>query len=40
VFAVALGYIVWGSVPDAWAWAGIALLLGAGLWLMRPPRAR
>jgi drug/metabolite transporter (DMT)-like permease len=40
VFAVALGYIVWGHVPDAWAWAGISLLLGAGLWSMRPPRAR
>ncbi len=40
VFAVALGYLVWGHVPDAWAWAGIALLLGAGLWLMRRPRAR
>lgn len=40
VFAVALGYLVWGHVPDALAWAGIALLLGAGLWLMRPSRAR
>lgn len=39
-FAVTLGYIVWGSVPDAWAWAGIALMLGAGLWLMRPSQAR
>jgi drug/metabolite transporter (DMT)-like permease len=40
VFAVVLGYIVWGHVPDAWAWAGIALLLGAGLWLMRLSSAR
>jgi drug/metabolite transporter (DMT)-like permease len=40
VFAVALGYAVWGHVPDAWSWSGIALLLGAGLWLMRAPRAR
>jgi drug/metabolite transporter (DMT)-like permease len=40
VFAVALGYAVWGHVPDAWAWAGIALLLVAGLWLVRAPRGR
>lgn len=38
VFAVLLGYAVWGSIPNAWAWAGIALLLGAGLWLVRAPR--
>ena len=40
VFALLLGYAVWGHVPSAWAWAGIALLLGAGLWLVRTPRAR
>jgi drug/metabolite transporter (DMT)-like permease len=40
VFALLLGYAVWGYVPNAWAWCGIALLLGAGLWLMRKPRGR
>jgi drug/metabolite transporter (DMT)-like permease len=40
VFALLLGYAVWGQVPNAWAWAGIALLLGAGLWLMRAPRVQ
>lgn len=40
VFALLLGYVVWGHVPNAWAWSGIALLLGAGLWLMRAPRVR
>lgn len=40
VFALLLGYAVWEQVPNAWAWAGIALLLGAGMWLMRAPRAR
>lgn len=40
VFALLLGYAVWGHVPNAWAWAGIALLLGAGLWLVQAPRAR
>ena len=40
VFAVVLGYAVWGSIPNAWAWSGIVLLLAAGLWLMRGPRTR
>ena len=40
VFALLLGYAVWGQVPTAWAWVGIALLMGAGLWLVRMPRAR
>ncbi len=40
VFALLLGYAVWGHVPNAWAWGGIGLLLGAGLWLMRAPRVR
>ena len=40
VFALLLGYAVWGYVPNAWACAGIALLLAAGLWLMRAPRVR
>jgi len=40
LFGIVLGYVVWGHVPNAPAWAGIALLLGAGLWVMRAPRAR
>jgi drug/metabolite transporter (DMT)-like permease len=39
-FALLLGYAVWGYVPDAWAWSGIALLVVAGLWLMRRPQRR
>ena len=38
VFALLLGYAVWRHVPNAWAWAGSALLLVAGLSLMRAPR--
>lgn len=38
LFAIALGYAVWGHVPNAWAWAGIALLLAAGLWVVKAPR--
>lgn len=40
LFGIVLGFLVWGHVPNAAAWAGIALLLGAGLWVMRAPRAR
>ena len=40
LFALLLGYSVWGHVPNASAWAGIALLLGAGLWVMRERPAR
>jgi drug/metabolite transporter (DMT)-like permease len=35
LMAVALGWAVWGFVPNAMAWAGIALLIGAGLVLLR-----
>ena len=35
--AVALGWLVWGEVPNALAWAGIALVLGAGLYVLRHP---
>lgn len=36
LFAVAIGFVVWGDVPNAWAWLGIALLVGAGLAMLRP----
>ncbi len=31
LFAILLGFVVWGDVPNLLAWAGIALLVGAGL---------
>lgn len=40
LFAVLLGYAVWGDVPDAWAWAGIALLVGSGLYVVHSERGR
>jgi drug/metabolite transporter (DMT)-like permease len=33
--AILFGFIVWGHVPDALAFAGIALVVGAGLYTMR-----
>lgn len=38
LMAVTLGWVVWGDVPNPLAWAGIALLLAAGLTLLRQGR--
>ncbi len=38
LWAVILGYLVWGDIPNAPAWAGIALLIGAGLTLISEQR--
>ena len=37
LMAVAAGWLVWGDVPNALAWAGIAAIIGSGLYLLRPP---
>ena len=33
VWAVLLGLVVWGDVPDVWTWAGSALVVGSGLYI-------
>ena len=40
LWAVLLGWAVWGHVPDGLAWAGIALLVCAGLYLVQRDRMR
>ncbi|MBE7369060.1 DMT family transporter [Ramlibacter pallidus] len=40
LFALVLGYLVWGDVPNGIAWAGIALLVGAGLYVLHDERSR
>lgn len=35
LLAVLLGWLVWGEVPNLLAWGGIALLVAAGLYLLR-----
>ena len=37
--AILLGFWLWGDVPDALAWLGIALVLGAGLYTLHRERA-
>jgi len=38
--ALAIGYTVWGDMPNALAWIGIALLVAAGLHVVMSERAR
>lgn len=40
LWALAVGWAVWGTVPDGTAWVGIALLVGAGLYTVHRERAR
>ena len=35
-----LGFLVWGDVPNALAWAGIALLVASGLYVLHGERSR
>lgn len=35
VWAVIIGYVVWGDVPDAWVLSGSALVIGSGLYIFR-----
>ena len=40
LFAMLLGYALWGEVPSGWAWLGIALLVGSGLYMLLSERGR
>ncbi len=40
LWALIIGYVVWGHVPNTLAWAGIALLTGAGLFMLHQQRVR
>ncbi|MBN9427310.1 MAG: DMT family transporter [Burkholderiales bacterium] len=40
LFALVLGYLVWGDVPNVLAWGGIVLLIGAGLYILQRERSR
>lgn len=41
MWALVIGFVVWGDVPNSLAWVGIALLIGAGYYMIwqqrRPP---
>jgi drug/metabolite transporter (DMT)-like permease len=40
LWAIAIGFVVWGDVPNALAWLGIALLTGSGLYILYSERSR
>ena len=40
LYALLGGYWVWGEVPNAWAWSGIALLVSSGLVMLQRERLR
>jgi drug/metabolite transporter (DMT)-like permease len=40
VWGIILGYAIWGDLPGAVAWAGIALIIGAGLYAAHRERLR
>lgn len=40
VWALLIGFAVWGDVPNALAWCGIALLIGSGLYVLHSERSR
>lgn len=40
LWALLLGYLFWGDVPNLPAWIGIVLLIGAGLLMIRLQRVR
>jgi drug/metabolite transporter (DMT)-like permease len=40
LFAVALGWIIFGDRPDLPGLAGMAMIIAAGLWLFQPDRIR
>lgn len=38
LFALVIGWTVWGDIPNTLAWFGIVLVVGAGVTLLRTPR--
>ena len=40
LWALAIGYTLWGDVPNALAVAGILIVVGAGLYVLRRQRIR
>jgi len=35
IWAILLGLLVWGDLPDSWTWVGSALVVGSGLYIWR-----
>ena len=35
IWGVAIGWAVWGDLPDLWTWTGAAVIAGSGLYVLR-----
>jgi drug/metabolite transporter (DMT)-like permease len=35
VYTTAMGMLIWGEYPDGWTWAGILIIVAAGLYVWR-----
>ncbi len=40
LWAAAIGFIVWGELPELWLWAGAAVIVGSSLYMIRGERRR
>lgn len=40
LYAVGMGYLFWGDLPDAWVIAGTVILVGSGLYILRREMTR
>ena len=40
LWAAAIGFVVWGELPDFWLWMGAAVIVGSSLWMIRGERRR
>jgi len=38
IYALLLGWLVWGDVPNTWSWSGIVLMVASGLFMLRRQR--
>lgn len=40
LIALVIGFVIWGEIPNVLAWFGIALLMGAGLYVLNNERSK
>jgi drug/metabolite transporter (DMT)-like permease len=35
IWATLIGFLVWRELPDAWVWAGSAVIIASGVYMVR-----
>ena len=38
MFAVLVGFVLWGDLPDVWTWVGAGVLVSSGLYILHRER--